>query len=105
MNLLLGFLFLVSLSANIVLAWYISKLVKNLTRGIKGVDDLQELLEEYSSLLEGMLQLDQYYGDETINGAVKNTKMVVEACKFYKKSVLDISESVDEENFETTKTG
>jgi hypothetical protein len=71
----------------------VRKLIKNLNNGVKGVDDLQELLQEYTVLLEGMLQLDQYYGDDTVNGAVKNTKLVIEACKFYKKSVLDIEEA------------
>ena len=82
----------ISLVCNLVLVWYLSKIVNNLKNGVKGVDDLQELLEEYTASLESMLTLDQYYGDDTATAAVKNTKMVVEACKFYKKSVLELDE-------------
>jgi hypothetical protein len=93
MTVLFATLFVLSAAGNGLLVWYVRKLIKNLNNGVKGVDDLQELLEEYTGLLEGMLQLDQYYGDDTISGAVKNTKLVIEACKFYKKSVLDIDEA------------
>jgi hypothetical protein len=75
-----------------VLAWYIKKLVNNLKNGIKGVDELQDLLEQYSSSMEEIGKLDQYYGDDTINAAVKNTKIIIEACKYYKNSVLDTEE-------------
>ena len=92
MSLLLGFLLLLSAAGNVVLVWYVRKLVKNLSVGTKGIDDLQGLLNEYCSLLEGMLQLDQYYGDDTVTGAVNNTKLVIEACKFYKKAIIETDE-------------
>jgi|LakMenE01Jun11ns_1017448.scaffolds.fasta_scaffold9891912_4 hypothetical protein len=94
MTVLFATLFILSLITNILLVWYIQKLVNNLKSGVKNIDELQELLEEYSSSLQEMSNLDEYYGDTTINGAVKNTKMVIEACKFYKNSVLEIEEEV-----------
>jgi predicted PurR-regulated permease PerM len=92
MTVLFATLFVLSIIVNVVLAWYINKLVNNLKNGIKGVDELQELLEQYSSFMEEVGKLDQYYGDDTINAAVKNTKVIIEACKYYKNSVLDIEE-------------
>lgn len=92
MTLIFATLFVLSAVGNAVLIWYVRKLIKNLNVGTKGIDELQGLLNEYSSLLEGMLQLDQYYGDETIAGAVKNTRLVIEACKFYKRSVIESDE-------------
>lgn len=105
MSFLLGFFLLVSLTCNIILVWYSRKLVKNLSAGVEGLDDLQQLLDEYASLLSGMAELEQYYGDETVVGAVKNTKMVIEACKFYKKSVLNTeTDNMEKTTFDTTKT-
>lgn len=101
MTIIFAMLFALSAAGNAILVWYIRRLIKNLNNGVKGIDDLQALLEEYTGLLEGMVQLDQYYGDDTINGAIKNTKLVIEACKFYKKSVLDIE---DEANIDTEQT-
>lgn len=94
MTIIFAMLFVLSLLVNITLVWYVQKIVGNLRNGVKNIDELQELLEEYSSSLEEMSKLDEYYGDTTISGAVKNTKMVVEACKFYKNSVLEIEEEV-----------
>ena len=95
MTIIFAMLFALSAAGNAVLVWYIRRLIRNLNNGVKGIDDLQGLLEEYTGLLEGMVQLDQYYGDDTINGAIKNTKLVIEACKYYKKSVLDIEEEAN----------
>lgn len=95
MTIVFGVLLALSMVLNIVFIWYIRKIIKNLNRGVSGIDDLQQLLEEYTNLLESMLQLNEYYGDDTITAAVKNTKLVIEACKFYKKSVL---ETEDEAN-------
>jgi len=90
MTILFAALFTLSFILNIILIWYIRKLIKNLNKGVSSIDDLQELLQEYTALLESMLQLNEYYGDDTIVAAVKNTQLVIEACKFYKKSVLEI---------------
>lgn len=95
MTALLVFLLLVSLAANIILVWYTRKLVKNLDYGVRNVDEFQNMLNDYSQSLNEMSKLDQYYGDETITSAVKNTNLVIEACKFYKKSILELADEVD----------
>lgn len=89
---LLSFLFLVSLAFNFILIWYVSKIVKNLRFGVENVDEFQKLLDEYSAGLENVVQMQEYYADETIMVAIKNTKLVIEACKTYKKSILDSEE-------------
>lgn len=105
MTVLFATLFVISLACNIVLIWYLTKVVDNLKNGVKGVDDLQELLEEYNASLNSMLTLDEYYGDDTISAAVQNTKMVIEACKFYKKSVLEIDDGEPDIGATTKQAG
>jgi hypothetical protein len=89
MTIFFATMFVLSVIVNILLVWYVRKLILNLKNGVKGIDDLQELLQEYCNSLVEISNLEQYYGDETITAAAKNTKMVIEACKFYKNSVLD----------------
>jgi hypothetical protein len=101
MTIIFAMLFALSAAGNVILVWYIRKLIKNLNAGVRGIDDLQQLLQEYTSLLEGMLQLNEYYGDDTVAGAVKNTKLVIEACKYYKKSVLETDEEAEVEPDQT----
>lgn len=83
------FLLGLSLVVNGVLVWYTKKLVEKLTFGVQNVDELQNLLDEYANSLSGMLEMETYYGDETMASAVRNTKMVIETCKVYKNSILE----------------
>lgn len=89
---LLSFLLFISLVANGVLVWYCRKLVKNLWFGINNVDSLQNLLNEYADSMQSLYELEQFYGDETIKTAISNTKMVVEACRVYKETIIDKQE-------------
>lgn len=94
---LLLFLLLISIVFNGILIWYTRKLVQNLYYGVNNIDELQKLLNEYASLLEPLSTMENYYGDPAITSAVANTKLVIEACKVYKKTII---ESYDEENQE-----
>lgn len=104
MILLISLILAVSLIFNGILIWYTRKLVQKLSYGVDNIDQLQKLLDEYCALLEGMLQLDQYYGDDTIVGAVKNTKLVVETCKMYKKTIMEQQEENMSEYDESPQT-
>lgn len=97
LSLLLG----ISIAVNIVFFWYTRKVVENLSYGISNIEELQKLLNEYASLLEPLLTMENYYNDPAITSAIANTKMVVEACKVYKNSII---ESQDEENKENETT-
>jgi hypothetical protein len=98
---LLTILFLSAL-INIVLIWYCRKLVKNLWYGISNVDELQKLLNEYSNSLQSVYELEEFYGDETIKIAIENTKLIVEACRVYKETIIQKQEEkkVEEKNRE-----
>jgi hypothetical protein len=89
---MIEFLFLLSLIGNGILIWYVRKLVQKLSYGVDNVDQLQELLNEYCSGMESVYELQEYYGDETIKSAIANTRMVLEACKVYKKTILEEEE-------------
>jgi hypothetical protein len=92
MTFFLVFLLLISLTANAILVWYCRKLIKNLWFGINNVEGLQSLLNEYAESMQSLYELEQFYGDETIKTAINNTKMVVEACRIYKESIINKQE-------------
>jgi hypothetical protein len=97
MTFILSLLLGISLAVNGIFIWYTRKLVQNLYYGVNNIDELQKLLNEYASLLEPLLTMENYYNDPAITSAITNTKMVAEACKVYKNSII---ESQDEENKE-----
>jgi hypothetical protein len=97
LSLLLG----ISIAVNGIFIWYTRKLVQNLYYGVNNVDEMQKLLNEYADLLEPLATLENYYGEPAITSAIANTKLVMEACKTYKNSII---ESDNEENQEAEST-
>lgn len=95
---ILATIFLIlSLAVNIILFWYVRKLVKQLSFGVSYTQQLQGLLEEYANSLSDMLEMETYYGDDTMSAAVKNTRMVIETCKLYEKSVLKKEDTMSDQ--------
>lgn len=80
---------LLSLTANFILIWYCRKLVKNLWYGMNNLDELQKLLLDYSDSLQTLYELEQLYQDENIKVAIANTKLMIEACRVYKDSIIE----------------
>ena len=97
---ILSIILFLSLAANVTLVWYCKKLVKNLWYGVKNVEELDKLLNEYAASLQSLYDLEQYYGDDTIRVAIENTKLIVDACRVYKESIIQKQE---EDKIEQTK--
>jgi hypothetical protein len=92
-------LLLLSVTGNIILVWYVRKTIQILSHGIENVEELQGLLNEYASLLEPLANMENYYADPAITSAVANTKLVVDACRVYKTTLI---RNYDEEDTEDT---
>jgi hypothetical protein len=86
---LLSIFLILSLVLNGILIWYCRKVIKNLWYGVSNVEELQKLLNEYSDSLQTMYELEQFYGDDTIKTAIENTKIIVEACRVYKDTIIE----------------
>jgi len=97
MTILLTLLLILSLVGNGVLIWYTRKLIQNLYYGVNNIDEMQKLLNEYADLLNPLATMENYYGEPAIDSAIANTKLVIEACRVYKKTII---ENYDEENQE-----
>jgi hypothetical protein len=85
LSLLLG----ISLSVNVIFIWYTRKLIQNLVFGVSNVNELQILLNEYATLLEELAKMENYYNDPIIVSNITNTKMVIEACRVFKNSIIE----------------
>jgi len=99
MIVLISFLLFLSLIGNILLIWYVKKFVKEsssqvlfLTDQLKitsdNIDQMQLLFEEYSEILKEVYSLEEYHEDEIIKTVIGNTKMVIDMCKAYKKTIF-----------------
>ena len=100
---ILSLLLVISLAVIGILVWYTRKLVNNLNYAVKNMDDMQQLFTEYGNLLEPLANLENYYGEPAIDSAIANTKLVIQACGVYKKTVLEGTDEETQENSETAK--
>ncbi len=99
-SLLLG----ASIGVNVVLIWYTRKLIANLNYAFNNVDEMQKLLNEYSDLLQPLATLENYYGEPAITSAIANTKLVIQACKVYKNTILEGNDEEKQENQKDSET-
>jgi len=98
MIILLSLLLFVSIVGNVMLIWYTRKLINNLLYGVKNVDEMQKLFEEYITLIQPLATMENYYNDPAITSAINNTNVIIEACKMYKNTMI---EQIDEKNNKT----
>jgi hypothetical protein len=96
---LVSFLLVVSLVANGILVWYTRKLIARLWDSTNGIDDIQRLLNQYTTFLSAVYQMEEFYGDEVINRLIKDTKSLEKFLKDYKARVVaDVNNPNDTED-------
>jgi len=101
MLVLIFFLLLVSLLVNILLVWYVRKVMEEVAPLHLRTIEMRDAIDEYAQYVEGVSELPLYYGDQTIKDLVENTKMMVGELEYYKNSFIFESE---EEQFEEAET-
>ena len=75
---------LLSISANIILVWYIKRLFQKIFFISDNIDDLLGNLEGFAEHLEKIHSLETYYGDETLQALIKHSQNIVEYVEGYK---------------------
>jgi|TARA_R110000823_G_scaffold289156_4_gene407560 hypothetical protein len=98
MNALLIFFLTLSLSLNILLAWYARKLTKQFVFFSENLSSMEEELDQFSKHIVGIHELEMFYGDETLGGLIKHSKELVQrVAAFNNNFVLEEPEEEEEE--------
>lgn len=69
---------IISLIFNGVLFWYASKVLGKLTYIYENMMSMQNMNTSYIKHLEGVNEMETYFGDPTIGELIKHTKFVAE---------------------------
>ena len=67
-----------SVTANFFAFWYIRRVLGKLMFVGENLSDLVTLIENYKKHLQGIYELEQYYGDEDMKFAIMHTKSLIE---------------------------
>ena len=88
-----------SLCLNCLLIWYCRRLTKQFVFFAENVGELETVLDAFSSHLNGVHELEMFYGDETLGGLIKHSRDTVERIKsFYETFSLEEEEVEDPED-------
>jgi len=76
---------LCSAALNIVSFFYIRFLLKNLKFISETNFGILQALDNYSTHLEGLYELETYYGDQTLQNLLTHSKQIIQEIKLYKE--------------------
>ena len=84
---ILSLLAVASITANIMLYWYIRNLLSKYWFDTVARQRFMQMIGQYAESLESLYKLEEFYGEEIIKKAVVQTQFVIEACKEFKEAI------------------
>ena len=92
-----------SLLVNILLVWYIKKILSKLLFVSDNIGGLLEEIDIFTIHTEAVYNLETYYGDETLSELIRHCKDLTESIKKYHEIYALTNEGLDEELAEMEK--
>jgi K+-transporting ATPase A subunit len=86
----------ISVAVNVLLGWYISKLLQKIRTFTDGIFDIVEKLNLLGGHLETIHQLEMFYGEPVLQNLIKHLKVMVADIKIFRDSFV-ISEDQEKE--------
>ena len=100
MIIILSFLTSISLLLNVILVWYIRKLILQLHYFSDEVGQLEEELNSFDGHLKGIYELEIFYGDDTLDGLIRHSKDLLEKVSEFRES-FSLEEEEEEDGEES----
>ena len=95
---------LASIIANILMFWYMRRVLPGLFYTAKNLSDLVDVIANYRNHLRSIYSMEMYYGDETMKFLISHTTSLLEVLEDY-DDVYSIATPIMEEQFEETEQG
>ena len=101
MTTLVYVILILSIFLNALLYWYIRELLKQFRLGATSGNVVVKSLKDYQAHLQGVYELESYYGDTTIGGLLQHTSDLLEDVKeygnfFFSEQKIEENEERDE---------
>ena len=88
---------LASVALNIMLAWYVRKMLAKYWYDVDARTEFTKMLVQYSESLQSLYKLEELYGEEIIKKAITQTNFVIEACNEFRETIDNENPIRDEE--------
>jgi len=97
---LLIFCLTLSVSINVLLVWYIKKMLQKLLYVSDNIGSLLVSADEFSTHLSGLHEMETFYGDETLGALIKHSKQVLEDIKEFEDIYTLTNDNLENEEQE-----
>ena len=91
--------FLISLSINVLLLFYVRWMIKILAVANEDTNNLMIIINDFSNHLKSIHELEMFYGDENLKALIEHSKLVIENVES-----MDLVLQNEEQESEETKT-
>ncbi len=88
---------IVVVSINVLLIWYIRKMLQKLLYVSDSIGSLLVSAKGFSDHLDGLHAMEMYYGDETLGALIKHAKQVIEDIKDFEDIYTLTNEGLEED--------
>ena len=94
MIIFLSLLCIVSVVINVILIWYIRKMLSKLLFVSDNIGDLLEEVDVFTAHLEAIHEMETYYGDTTLMGLIGHSKDLTKEIKKYREIYIITNEGL-----------
>ena len=85
-----------SVLLNLVLSWYIYKLLRNMVDIADGFEEMKSKLIEFAAHLKGLSVIETYYGDPSITALIEHMKRLASDIEAYTKYFVIFEDELEE---------
>ncbi len=84
------------ITTNIILIWYVKRLLNIISDTTEGIKDMKEALSAFSEHLQVVYKQETYYGEPTIERLIKHSKILIQEIEQFIKVFLVSSPQIQE---------
>jgi len=85
-----------SVAVNILLIWYIRKMLTKLLYVSDNIGDMLDKVEGFGSHLESVHEMEMFYGEPILTNLIGHSKAIAEEIKTY-KDIYELTREIEEE--------
>lgn len=94
---------LISVLLNIILGWYIYKLLRNLIDIEDGFEEMRTKFIEFATHLRAINKVESFYGDPTITSLIEHMKRLASDIEEYSRVMVIFEDDMEEQENDNNK--
>ena len=96
--LILSVILLFSILINVFFLWYLSNLTKKLMFFSENLNDLLDIIENFTSHIKSVYELETFYGDITLHNLMQHGESVVQQLEKFEDIIYLTEEDIEEDD-------